>query len=144
MSDQSERAAAIDASPAINTRCPSCGSYLLFIGSGGHLTCSFVHCKNPSVGDAIERYKALVSTLECLVDNADGYDKSLLHVVREALKAPDFYDRQYLRDELQLLERRGRSQLGNPMSGSRSGSSSTDPAVVATGELAKLSHDHAR
>lgn len=37
----------------IKTRCPSCGSRTLFIGSGGGLTCSFLGCKQPVVDQAI-------------------------------------------------------------------------------------------
>jgi hypothetical protein len=38
----------------ITTRCPSCGGRTLFIGSGGHLTCSFIDCPEPFVRAAIE------------------------------------------------------------------------------------------
>ena len=37
----------------ITTRCPSCRGKTLFIGTGGHLTCSFIGCKEPGVGRAI-------------------------------------------------------------------------------------------
>ena len=33
----------------ITTRCPSCGGETLFIGSGGHLICSVIGCREPSV-----------------------------------------------------------------------------------------------
>lgn len=38
----------------IVTRCPACGHQTLFIGAGGHLTCGWLPCRNPSVEDAIE------------------------------------------------------------------------------------------
>ncbi len=47
----------------IVTPCPHCGCQSLFIGSGGHLTCSRVPsrgsdgCGNPSVADAVEKLK---------------------------------------------------------------------------------------
>lgn len=33
----------------ITTPCPSCGWESLFIGTGGHITCSVLECKDPSV-----------------------------------------------------------------------------------------------
>jgi hypothetical protein len=41
------------AEPRINTPCPACGSRTLFIGEGGHLTCSLIGCKQPGVERAI-------------------------------------------------------------------------------------------
>ena len=35
--------------PQIATWCPSCGGETLFIGTGGHLTCSVIGCRQPSV-----------------------------------------------------------------------------------------------
>lgn len=35
--------------PKIATLCPSCGGETLFIGTGGHLTCSVIGCRQPSV-----------------------------------------------------------------------------------------------
>lgn len=40
--------------PKIMTRCPSCGHQTLFIGSGGHLTCSWLPCKEPSPAHVID------------------------------------------------------------------------------------------
>ena len=40
--------------PMIVTPCPSCGRRHLFIGSGGHLTCSLIDCKEPSAEDAVD------------------------------------------------------------------------------------------
>lgn len=39
----------------ITTRCPSCGHQSLFIGSGGHLTCSWLECKDPGLERAIAK-----------------------------------------------------------------------------------------
>jgi hypothetical protein len=39
----------------IETRCPACGHQTLFLGSGGHLTCSWVGCPEPSVSAAVEQ-----------------------------------------------------------------------------------------
>jgi hypothetical protein len=41
--------------PRIATRCPACGGSTLFVGHGGHLTCSRLECPNPSVADEIKR-----------------------------------------------------------------------------------------
>ncbi len=38
----------------IVTPCPACGRQSLFVGTGGHLTCSRLACQNPSVGAAYE------------------------------------------------------------------------------------------
>jgi hypothetical protein len=43
------------ADPKITTRCPSCRGRHLFIGSGGHLTCSSNTCKNPSPEDVNDK-----------------------------------------------------------------------------------------
>lgn len=42
----------MDASVGIADPCPSCGQKTLFVGSGGHLTCSGSKCRNPcAIGD---------------------------------------------------------------------------------------------
>ena len=46
---QLERELKQSLTPKITTRCPSCGGETLFIGSGGHLTCSVIGCREPSV-----------------------------------------------------------------------------------------------
>lgn len=53
--------------------CPSCGSHSLFIGMGGHLTCSVIGCKDPGVTRAItaERNRA-ESLVGALKDIANG------------------------------------------------------------------------
>lgn len=61
----------------ITTRCPSCGHSTLFVGDGGHLTCSWLECKHPSVAVAIEHLQAkgtLYDVLEGLLIAA-GYAK---------------------------------------------------------------------
>ena len=37
----------------IVTPCPTCGNKTLIIGKGGHLTCSWLQCREPSVEAAI-------------------------------------------------------------------------------------------
>lgn len=41
------------AAPVVRGRCPACGWVGLFIGDGGHITCSQVDCPNPSAADDI-------------------------------------------------------------------------------------------
>lgn len=43
--------------PYISTPCPSCGGTTLFVGSGGHLTCSRIGCRQPGVERAIRELK---------------------------------------------------------------------------------------
>ena len=61
--------------PRITTRCPSCGHQTLFIGSGGHLTCSWLECKAPSLDDFLDEAAAHLQALqqenERLVDERD-------------------------------------------------------------------------
>lgn len=52
----------------IVTPCPSCGRTILFIGSGGHLTCSCSGCKEPGVAHAVEALHGRVADLERLVE----------------------------------------------------------------------------
>ena len=33
----------------IKTPCPACGNSTLFVGSGGHITCSWLKCPEPSL-----------------------------------------------------------------------------------------------
>jgi hypothetical protein len=42
----------------ITTRCPSCGHQSLFVGKGGHLTCSWLECKEPGLERAIQKLTA--------------------------------------------------------------------------------------
>ena len=63
----------------IVTPCPSCGRTTLFIGNGGHLTCSLLGCKQPSVERAIREHEAKV--LEEAADRFEGY--SLYQTVTE-------------------------------------------------------------
>jgi len=48
----------------IISRCPSCGGCFLFIGKGGHLTCSLIGCKEPVVDRAVDNIKAEVERLK--------------------------------------------------------------------------------
>lgn len=52
----------------ITDRCPSCGNQTLFIGKSGWLTCSWIKCKNPCVGEAnqqaMQALEAQVKELE--------------------------------------------------------------------------------
>ena len=48
----------------IVTRCPSCGGQTLFIGKGGHLTCSLLICKQPSVDAAVDSLKQTLASIE--------------------------------------------------------------------------------
>lgn len=53
----------------ITTRCPSCGHQSLFIGSGGHLTCSWLECKgDPGLERAIEKLKAELAEAKAAFD----------------------------------------------------------------------------
>jgi hypothetical protein len=63
--------------PSITTPCPTCGSRSLFIGSGGHLTCSRVPgrdnsggCSEPGVEHAVDKLKARIAELEQERDRA--------------------------------------------------------------------------
>lgn len=59
--------------PNIATRCPSCGFASLFIGAGGHLTCSRLICPAPSVDQAVEaRDRAIAHYKAALVRIAKG------------------------------------------------------------------------
>lgn len=53
----------------IMTRCPSCGASSLFVGSGGHLTCSVIGCKEPGVGSAIANMRQENCRLRTIVND---------------------------------------------------------------------------
>lgn len=61
----------------INTPCPSCGFTTLFIGTGGHLTCSWIECKNPGVQTTIEALKAEVNRWKANHDNVVNIKRRL-------------------------------------------------------------------
>jgi len=48
----------------IADKCPTCGVQSLFIGTGGHLTCSSLQCKEPGVTRGWERRVAAAVTVE--------------------------------------------------------------------------------
>ena len=65
--------------PRIQTPCPSCGNHTLFIGTGGHLTCSLIGCREPGVERAIaalraenEKIRHGASRLRCDSHKADA------------------------------------------------------------------------
>jgi hypothetical protein len=39
--------------PDVHGRCPACGGSSLFLGEGGHVTCSRIDCPDPSAGDGL-------------------------------------------------------------------------------------------
>jgi len=47
----------------IVSRCPSCGGCFLFIGKGGHLTCSLIGCDEPVFDRAVDNLRAEVERL---------------------------------------------------------------------------------
>jgi hypothetical protein len=53
--------------PKIATPCPTCGNSTLFVGSGGHLTCSWLKCRQPGVEVAIDALKQQRQALDDLV-----------------------------------------------------------------------------
>lgn len=55
---------AVTSPERIETPCPSCGAKSLFIGTGGHLTCSVLGCKDPVVECAVDACKILLARLE--------------------------------------------------------------------------------
>jgi hypothetical protein len=57
----------------ITTRCPSCGHQSLFIGKGGHLTCSWLECKEPGLERAIEKLASAPSAPKLRVLLADAW-----------------------------------------------------------------------
>lgn len=63
----------------ITTPCPSCGNRTLFIGSGGHLVCSWLKCKEPGV----ERAIAALPT---------AADRQELNHLRALLNTPEILD----------------------------------------------------
>lgn len=40
-----------DRMATVQGRCPACGWTTLFLGDGGHVTCSRLECPNPSAAD---------------------------------------------------------------------------------------------
>lgn len=45
--------------PLVRGHCPACGRQSLFLGSGGHVTCSTIDCRNPSAADEVLRHAHL-------------------------------------------------------------------------------------
>ena len=46
------------AAERISTACPACGRATLFVGSGGHLTCSNLDCTEPTLQSEINNLRA--------------------------------------------------------------------------------------
>ncbi len=72
-------AQAMRGQPRITTRCPSCGGQTLFVGKGGHLTCSLIGCKSPGVGSAIEALQAALAAAQAERDAAWAEISQLRH-----------------------------------------------------------------
>lgn len=70
--------------PRINTPCPSCGNATLFIGSGGHLTCSWLKCPDPSVESMCERILIRAEQAEAALTSRPADPPALVALVREA------------------------------------------------------------
>lgn len=59
--------------PRIVTPCPACGNRTLFIGEGGHLTCSWMKCVNPDVREVLATLKAntvVLTQLKVVLESA--------------------------------------------------------------------------
>lgn len=56
----------------IKTRCPACGCQTLFIGSGGHLTCSLIGCLSPSVADTVARLQRKAELYDAIQNVVHG------------------------------------------------------------------------
>lgn len=56
--------AGMDANVGIVTPCPSCGRRTLFVGEGGHLTCSAKACLAPSVESYIAELESRLAAAE--------------------------------------------------------------------------------
>lgn len=76
--------------PRINTPCPSCGNATLFIGSGGHLTCSWLKCPDPSVESMCERILIRAEQAEAALTSRPADPPALVALVREI---QDSYDK---------------------------------------------------
>jgi len=51
----------------ISTPCPACGHETLFVGSGGHLTCSYLPCPEPGLASEINNLKAALEDALCVL-----------------------------------------------------------------------------
>lgn len=54
--------------------CPSCGTALLFLGDGGHITCSLHNCPDPTAADRLLFHSRQVV-----------HALTIVHAAREAL-----------------------------------------------------------
>ncbi|WP_432008742.1 hypothetical protein [Streptomyces bacillaris] len=76
--------------PDVQGRCPACGAASLFLGEGGHVTCSRIECPNPCAADDMLHggEEALVQALggdrtaRIIGHNLNSHGRTLAHVRR--------------------------------------------------------------
>ncbi len=70
----------------IQGRCPACRNATLFLGDGGHITCSWTDCPNPgAVGEILEAMQH-IKEVEDFLRNLDAFRK-LVSAMRTAAAA---------------------------------------------------------
>lgn len=80
------------AHPRVQGRCPACNGSSLFLGTGGHVTCSRLDCPNPTLADdQLHRGRPdtqLHDAIECAIGlNVDCGGTQGVHQVRDAVLA---------------------------------------------------------
>lgn len=102
----------------IVTRCPTCDFQTLFVGSGGHLTCSRLECSNPSVASSIAKLKSAESRADALSEKLgaacevfDCKPSELTTRIRQAESRADAAERDAKR--LDWLEQQGMIGIGH-------------------------------
>lgn len=72
----------------ITGRCPmGCGA-TLFLGAGGHVTCSWIECPNPAAADELLRLgKNAVADIPDLVHVCRAYETKILTALHHSLPA---------------------------------------------------------
>lgn len=98
-----------DGEEVIRTPCPACGGQL-FVGSGGHLTCAYLGCREPGVERAWQAMKAKLSEVESraeaaegkLADLKDSASLAALHKVTREREAAEARGRELERDRERL------------------------------------------
>jgi hypothetical protein len=70
----------------ISTPCPLCGMTSLFIGTGGHLTCSFSECKEPDIEKYINQLKHEAIRGNCKILSNPDCDCTLCRQDKQILK----------------------------------------------------------
>jgi len=87
----------------IVSRCPSCGGCFLFIGKGGHLTCSLIGCDEPVFDRAVDNLRAEVERLK-----AENYNSSrTTHRPTTKLRTENKRLREALKGARDMIERHG-------------------------------------